>query len=110
MTRLEQRYALMVLYYANDGEAWSSTFVQGWAESGVHECSWSYVACDSNSNSNNITELVTGKGMKLVGSLPAEIALLSSLEHLNLFNNRLEGNLPATLFSLSNLGKFQRDE
>ena len=74
---LKQRYALMVLWYAHGGMDWKDQ--NAWALSGVHECEWKFLSCNSN---HEVLEIVMGEGMPLTGSLVSEIGLLSSLgEH-----------------------------
>ena len=69
-TLLEQRYALLTLYFAMGGVNWG---FYGWASPGVHECEWERVDCDTNDQVAKL-ELINA-----TGSLVDEIGLLSSL-------------------------------
>lgn len=72
--RLAQRYALLVFYYGNTnaGGAWNKN---GWAQSGLHECEWEFVACN---NDEMITEIVIDR-FDVSGSLPTQLGLISTL-------------------------------
>lgn len=72
-TNLQQRYALMVLWYAQGGIDWQ---VQGWAKPGVHECEWQFLKCNEN---DWVVEIIQEQGMKLTGSLASEIGMLIHL-------------------------------
>lgn len=93
--RLYQRYAMLVLYFANGGERWPS-----FLDPSLHECNWSVVECNTN---EEVGELRMSQ-QKMTGVLPQEIALLSHLQHLDLSQNRLEGTVPQGLYELTNLG------
>jgi hypothetical protein len=72
--RLEQRYALLVLYFAMGGPGW--LFI-GWADDpGLHECEWDRVVCNDR---DQVQELHLGVDVLLTGSLVDEIRFLSSL-------------------------------
>jgi hypothetical protein len=92
--RLQQRYVLLVLYFSNGGEKWP-------INPEFHECDWTFCVCN---NSSVVTELFMGDQLDMTGHLPGEIGLLTNLQHLDLQMNRLEGELPESLFNLSNLG------
>jgi hypothetical protein len=97
--RLQQRYALLVLYFSNGGEKWR-------INPEFHECDWRFCVCK---NSSVVTKLSMGNQLDMTGLLPDEIGLLTNLEHLDLQQNRLEGKVPESLFNLSNLGTFLLD-
>lgn len=63
---------------------------------------WSFDANTTNISSGVVTELVWAE-KNLTGSIPSEIALLSSLDYLDFGENALTGSLPDELFSLSDL-------
>jgi hypothetical protein len=81
MYRLYQRYALAVLYFSTDGESWVDS--TGWL-SDAHECTWAVPnmeGCDW--EGSRFVELwLTYNG--LVGSMPKELSLLTSLRMMTL--------------------------
>jgi Leucine-rich repeat (LRR) protein len=108
---LRSRYALAVFYFALGGKHWEHEL--SWM-SRHHACNWnenwqsSYgfmpvkvgVVCDE--GTNNVTEIfLPANG--LVGEIPPEIALLSSLRELDLYKNDVAGAIPEPLKSLSSL-------
>ena len=106
-TALKQRYAIMVLYYACGGEGWQS-FDAGnlEAQSATPTCEWvgdKFIDCDAGSKEVTILDL---SARRMVGTLPAEVSLLTSLETLGFSFNFLEGTLPDAYFdTLTNLSK-----
>jgi len=94
---LIDRYALAVLYYAGLGLTWSNqlNFMKP-----ISVCQWSNGVDSKNENAlgvycsnNRVTFLqLVDNGVK--GEIPQEIALLTSLVHLNLDRNVLFGELP----------------
>jgi hypothetical protein len=124
ITRLEQRYGLLTIYFGMNLDPVSSNLIAP----GTHECDWVNIGCDSD---KNVTELNL---FRASGTLVEEIGLMRSLSkfdcfdtpcqvipilqafaHLNLpfltaslsaFESSIDGTLPAALLSLSNLGMF----
>jgi Leucine-rich repeat (LRR) protein len=108
---LRSRYALAVFYFALGGKHWEHEL--SWM-SRHHACNWnenwqsSYgfmpvkvgVVCDE--GTNNVTELfLPANG--LVGAIPTELALLSSLREIDLYKNDIAGTIPEQFKSLSSL-------
>ena len=97
---LYQRYAMMVLFFATNGELWNGP---PWTEeTDIHECDFLGVDCD-------LDRVVIGLDMtrrQLRGRLPDELGtMLTNLRMLKLDQNSLEGSIPAPYFDgLSNLG------
>mmetsp|Transcript_4557 Transcript_4557/g.9566 ORF Transcript_4557/g.9566 Transcript_4557/m.9566 type:complete len:742 (-) Transcript_4557:255-2480(-) len=97
---LEIKYAVGVLFHE-----WGMQYMlndDGWE----NRCAWDIAKCGSD---GELTVLRVAK-MKLVGSIPPEIRILSSLEILDLSSNDLRGNIPPavgdlTLLSVLNLSK-----
>mmetsp|Transcript_17212 Transcript_17212/g.26080 ORF Transcript_17212/g.26080 Transcript_17212/m.26080 type:complete len:667 (+) Transcript_17212:162-2162(+) len=101
-TRMDQRYALAVFYFATEGENWlvSNEFLL----SDKNECEWNGVQCKCNSpaaNSTDINNLCIVHGIKLIdvnlkGPLPLDFFhfLSSSLMALDFQNNSLTGPNP----------------
>mmetsp|Transcript_7857 Transcript_7857/g.18933 ORF Transcript_7857/g.18933 Transcript_7857/m.18933 type:complete len:489 (+) Transcript_7857:373-1839(+) len=115
LSRLDQRYALVVLYYAHGGTStWNSindSSGSGWINSGagVHECEWKGVDC--NNNNINAARQITGlrlsaeQGILLTGSqLSTEIgSYLTQLQSLYMADQRLQGSIPSDWKTLTNL-------
>lgn len=96
--QFEQRYSMLVLFYACGGEDW-----QGFEESRLDEqiavptCQWNgadFLRC----NDDNVIVYLNMTNRQLVGQLPDEIQHFSSLNTLDLSDNFIEGTLPATIF------------
>jgi len=107
--RLTQKYALLVLYYATQGDAWTNN--EGWLDSTTDECNWNGITCDNNVLVNGIPQnVVTGihqNGNNLNGDFPADIALLQDLRLLHLWDNlNLAGQIPASIGLLSSIVEF----
>ncbi|HPS79371.1 MAG TPA: leucine-rich repeat domain-containing protein, partial [Thermoanaerobaculaceae bacterium] len=100
-----ERQALIDLYNATTGGGWYTR--TSWRNTGDTdfnapgtECTWFGVTCDAGG------EHVTGLSLasnNLVGTIPASLATLSSLQYLNLRNNHLTGSIPVELGNLTNL-------
>lgn len=114
--RRQQRMALVTFYHATGGNQWADN--NDWLSYDVHECLWwhreaafaakdivsglyptylkefdpSPVRCDANGLYNNLWL----DSNNLIGSLPAELALLSTLKTASLvFNHGLQGTIPS---------------
>jgi hypothetical protein len=68
-TQMEQRYAMMALYFGLGSKDWEAN----WAQPGVSECEWQIVGCNTE---KKVADLQMEMGKKRV---PDEIGLLSSL-------------------------------
>ncbi|CAJ1945472.1 unnamed protein product [Cylindrotheca closterium] len=111
--RLNQRYALVVLYYAHGGAfSWNSINDDpgsGWINSGgvgVHECDWKGVDCSNNGTSRQITglRLSAEQGIKLTGSqLSTEIGFLTNLQSLYMADQGIQASIPSDWRTLTNL-------
>jgi hypothetical protein len=91
LTRAQQvpfRYALVALFYALGGSNWIDS--GGWLTNGGDICQWDGVICAS---INQVVALELSSN-HLVGTLPNELALLTSLNALGLDHNRLMGTIP----------------
>jgi Leucine-rich repeat (LRR) protein len=101
VARQLQRFALATLFYSTDGGNWSVN--DGWLDPDVIECNW-YHDEEMKSACYNGSQTVTGIGLYdngIRGTLPSEIALLSSLELLLLdSNDELSGRIPESLATL----------
>ena len=125
-SRLLTRYALAVLYFSTGGPSWSVK--ADFLASDQHECNWNLghqtlfgVFCDA----SDTVLTVSLSNIRLYGSLPSEIGLLSTLQYLQLKGdvrdippvppdslyipiirpetNRMSGTLPTEVWSLTEL-------
>lgn len=95
-SRLLQRYALAVFYYATGGDQWFLNI--NWLSYESDECGWYHkhndnqsIACDA--EGNLLTLELTNNG--LAGTLPPELAILTNLEILDVADNTdLHGTVP----------------
>lgn len=90
------RFTLASIYYNNNGEDWASN--SGWL-SPEHVCDWGErnVKCDTSSSDYGIVEELDLSSNNLTGTVPATIALLTSLKGLWLKDNSLTGTIPGEL-------------
>jgi Leucine-rich repeat (LRR) protein len=104
LERMTQRFALATLFYATGGDHWDGNV--GWLNATSHECDWfmsaSYdmdLSCGLGDDSIVSLRLVRNS---LDGTIPSEVALLTSLSTLQLeLNPVLGGVIPAALNSIS---------
>ncbi|CAB9519048.1 expressed unknown protein [Seminavis robusta] len=103
-----QRFALMTLFYATNGEGW--TFQRYWEDHDTPECdwwphvadvSWPYdkgpAVCESDDNVGFYTRLLLSDN-SLEGTLPNEIGLLSHLTSIDVSGNPgLVGSIPESV-------------
>jgi hypothetical protein len=79
--RKGQRFALMTLYYATDGENWF--YNENWARHDVDECEWALIAskgrstpCIGNNRTNTPYAVLYFRDNNLRGTIPPELMLL----------------------------------
>jgi hypothetical protein len=94
---LSQRYALVVLYFFTNGDAWKRCRRDGSVScsgnnflSGYHECSWGGITCDAQRNILRIN--LDENNMR--GTIPSELQNLEYLMELDLDSNSLIGHFP----------------
>lgn len=113
-----QRFVLMTLFFANNGHTWglfnatdttnnnATTMTMtgaSWASNfGADECQWELIGCDDEGRLTTLS--LGGSSVSLSGSLSKEIGMLTTLRHLDLSVNHLEGSLPNELYDLTHLG------
>jgi hypothetical protein len=91
--RKVQRFAMAVLYYSTGGTSWDSS--QGWLTDN-DECLW-YQDEGESSCVNGTLQAISLEDNNLIGSLPNDIALLSSLTLLSFHRNQLRGSIPSEI-------------
>jgi hypothetical protein len=95
--RLLQRFALVTLYQATDGDQWNFIGNHQWLSHDASECSW-YSAGIVCSGETNIVEVLYLPKHNLFGTLPPELGILKSLAELSLGTNpQLQGSIPSTI-------------
>jgi len=92
---LPERYALLVLYFATQGDQWTGR--RGWCN-GQQHCTWAGVGCLG----FGVTRLEL-ESNNLNGPIPSEIFAFSTLKILNLFANSITGRIPNTITQLRTL-------
>ncbi|CAB9505242.1 LRR receptor-like serine threonine-protein kinase [Seminavis robusta] len=104
-SKLLQRYALATFYFATGGENWHqcgrespSCGATHWLTDG-DACAWYSLGC---TQQGDIFEIrFPPHGNRLIGSLPAELSLLTGLKRLLASSNGIGGTLDAPLAGLS---------
>ena len=101
--QLIQRYALLTLWFSLTGDDW--VIKDDWLTND-DECSWYGIACTK----NRVTALGATKIWRrnnMVGTIPADIALLSLITQIDLSENqKIIGSLPSTIANLTLLQSF----
>ena len=119
-----QRYALAVFFFATGGNMWVRK--EGWIMSG-NECGWYGVECRLDngmvtalklreysyrisiftlwllSETLTLSLVPLAAENNLVGEIPPEINVLTSLEELDLYDNDVSGPFPGSMVDLKNL-------
>jgi hypothetical protein len=95
--RLNQRYALAVLYYSTNGTSWDTS--TGWM-SDDNECTW-YMddedLGDDHCGADSRLTMLDLYGNGLEGSIPTEVELLTDLEEISLAEEGISGTIPTEL-------------
>lgn len=105
--RQTQRFALAVLYYTNVRHQDALEAMQTWMSYDTNECSWftswyeNRLACGS----DDVFKFLTLRNINLIGTIPAELAMLTKLESLVLRDNGLTGKIPKEFFEWKSLSK-----
>jgi Leucine-rich repeat (LRR) protein len=71
------------------------------SEFSVPQCEWTGIVCNED---NQVTQ-IRWEHRDYTGTIPTEIRILSTLTHLDLSNNHLEGPIPEDLYRLTDLEK-----
>jgi Leucine-rich repeat (LRR) protein len=96
---LVQRYVILVLYYATQGEGgWRTQ--GGWLDPSRHECDWGpSISC----NSDKAVVAIDLSRNNVRGYMPSELRFLSKLEDLHLCENGIAGSIPDAVGRLTTL-------
>ena len=108
-SEIMERYALSVLFFSTDGSRWLT--VNDFLLS-LHHCNWDGIECSEDGQGLRIVAL-NFPFENMVGSLPKEIGLLTTLRSLNFEGNSLTGSIPTEigfLTDLQDLSLMGRDE
>ncbi|KAF5741197.1 somatic embryogenesis receptor kinase 1-like [Tripterygium wilfordii] len=73
--------------------------LQSWDPTLVNPCTWFHVTCNSN---NNVTRVDLGNA-GLSGPLIPQLGLLTHLQYLEVYANKINGTIPAELGNLTSL-------
>jgi hypothetical protein len=88
--RLNQRYALAVLFFSTNGTSWAIS--DGWL-SNDNECTWFSGSIDDICDATSHYLALYLELIELDGSLPRELELLSDLETIRLWDHNLSGSI-----------------
>ncbi|CAB9518683.1 Leucine Rich Repeat [Seminavis robusta] len=105
-----QRFTLVTLYIATNGEAW--TINENWLSHAHHECEWQtkglswggtgfVISTSCDSDGSLLYLRLTKNG--LFGTLPPEVAFLTKLEVLDLASNNIRGRVPTQIGQMTAL-------
>jgi hypothetical protein len=101
--RIMQRYAMVILYYATNGDTWGRN--DQWLD-GDDECLWYNRGIPPCTTNGDLVFLeLPSNG--LMGELPDELRLLTDLIDLNFSGNDIAGPIPTTLGLLNRLEKLE---
>ncbi|KAL3903449.1 MAG: hypothetical protein SGILL_010441, partial [Bacillariaceae sp.] len=92
-----QKYSLLTFFHASNGDGWVQK--NGWKSQAAEECSWHGVACDA---SGNVVSLSLSNN-RLIGVIPHDVCLMTSMQHFIVPANDLIGALPDCFGDMTNL-------
>jgi hypothetical protein len=100
-----QYWILAILYFALGGQDWrqDSNWLSG---KSFCEDSWLGISCLDEGTVGTINLMSNN----LMGTFPTEMALLSSLVHLQLSSNDVSGTLPSEIGSMQNLSRLELED
>jgi hypothetical protein len=111
---VQQYYPLLTMWFQQGGVSTKWIDVTNWrVDSNV--CNWYGISCqtmdlgDGIGMQNVVTEIDfynDGSGNNYVGTIPADLGLLTMLEHFDLLANGITGTLPASIGQWTNLTYF----
>jgi len=95
-TEIIQRYSLLAFYFAANGDDW--VLNEGWKSQAPDTCSWQGMNCQ-----NGVVKGISLSNNNLMGTLPNDICLLTSMESFITSANTLVGQFPSCFGRMSNL-------
>jgi hypothetical protein len=121
-TQLRQRYALAALYFSTGGHNSRWSTAESWLDPSVSECDWFGISCGDDNPTGvggfNVDETVVTivdldaeregeccEGNGLLGTLPIDLFLLTSLRVLDVGANDLTGTIPTEIGFMTSLTK-----
>jgi Leucine-rich repeat (LRR) protein len=103
LSNVLQRYSLVVIYHALT-KGGASASMNGWLDTGRHECEWgTSIVCGASGLSDKKIVSLDLRQLNLEGSIPDEIRFLDRLESLQMNNNTISGSIPFAIGLLTNL-------
>mmetsp|Transcript_7138 Transcript_7138/g.10444 ORF Transcript_7138/g.10444 Transcript_7138/m.10444 type:complete len:861 (-) Transcript_7138:237-2819(-) len=104
-----QKYAVLTLYYGTGGDGiWTRSDL--WAIQEVSECEWENIECDWGDDPDQEYLPIVSLSLfanEMIGTIPEEVLLLTSLEVFDVAANKLEGSISPRFFTeLTNLSVF----
>lgn len=103
-SRLQQRYALLTLWFQSNQETDPWTLSAGWLTA-ENECVWNGITCVD----GFVTEIDL-RDNNLRGSIPPDMALLSFVYFVVLEDNKMSGSLPTSLGEMTRLASLWVDD
>lgn len=98
--RIRQRYALAVLYCETDGASWNEKEL--WV-SDLHECDWNNLIHVDPCGRQEQLQILRNDGLQMMGTIPPELSMISSLWDISFSDNLLTGIIPGDFAKLSEL-------
>lgn len=107
LNTLATRYAILILYFSTGGGTTGSASLTN--DPTKATCDWPFVTCNTTTDNDDEVMIMVAIEVHdvLIGPLPEELSLLSTLTSLDLSRTELKGTIPGGIFaSLTNLGTY----
>lgn len=101
--KVTQRFVLATLYFSTGGDNWEHSFS---FLSHHDECEWNHGGDSLGGaycNDNGYVDTLVLSGLKMSGTLPKDVGLLTHLSHLDMSNNNVQEHLPSSIGLLHQL-------